>query len=606
MKANMNMNANMNVTLHVRVAVRPLGAVLWGARSLWCERGSGGHRAARGSAAISILLALVLLQVVVAAALLTGTRQADISQRALAGVRAQYAADGAMAMSLREVYANVDEDADGSIGGISQDGVTTSDPVIGFAQAAATATTAGNDTTITINSRSAASSSRRVSTVVRSVASASGLTPGLLVEGWTLASGPGSLNNVNWASTPAMIGTAIEVNMPNQGSQRRWTGGPNNRWALRFTGTITVPTTGLYTFATASDDGSDLWINGARIVNNDGDHSWQTRTGTVTLTAGSHAFVARVYENGGGSGIIAYWTLPGSGSSVQIPASAFTFDATTLAHGVGHAAINIAGDSSVTTAIVDAYDSANGPYGGSNVLTSGGVVATNATTAGAFQLSAMAQIRGNAGVGVGANPASVITASGGATITGISTAQASRSGLTQATPPTLPNLGAFSGSGTFTANSNRRYDSFSLSGANSTFTVNGDVTIVVTSAVSLSDNARIIITPGSRLYLYIGTNCTLASTSSINAGGSPSQCYIFQTGNSSVFTLQDQASATAHLRSWSGRANLTGSGSGSNFMGTVRVNQLDMSGKAGLHLDIGGGGSSGGVTRSILSWTDEQ
>ncbi|MBX9736931.1 MAG: hypothetical protein K2X32_08390, partial [Phycisphaerales bacterium] len=343
----MNMNANMKRS--PCAAAQPSGGVRQRGRSPRVVRGSLG---ARGSAAISILLALVLLQVVVAAALLTGTRQADVSQRALAGVRAQYAADGAMAMSLREIYTNVDEDADGTIGGVSHDGLAASDPVIGFAQASTTAATAGNDTTITINSRSAAASSRRVNAVVRSVASVSGLSPGLLVEGWTLASGPGSLNNINWGSTPTMVGTTIDVNMPNQSNQRRWTGGPGNRWALRFTGTITVPTTGSYTFATASDDGSDLWINGARIVNNDGDHAWQTRTGTVTLTAGSHAFVARVYENSGGSGIIAYWTVPGSGTSVQIPPSAFTFDATPLAHSVPHATSDLVGDSSATPVIV--------------------------------------------------------------------------------------------------------------------------------------------------------------------------------------------------------------------------------------------------------------
>ncbi len=563
-------------------------------------------RSRRASAAVSILLALVLLQVVVATALLTGARQADVSQRALAGMRAQYAADGAMAMSLRELYRNVDEDADGTIGGISQDGVATTDPVIGIAQATTTSSTVGNDTTITINSRSGGVSSRRVSALVRNTPTAS-LTPGLLVEGWTLASGPGSINNINWAATPAMVGTTIHVNMPNQVGQRRWTGGPSNRWAMRFSGRITVPTAGLYTFATASDDGSDLWINGVRVVNNDGDHSMTTRSGTITLAAGEHTFVARVYENAGSSGMIAYWTLPGTSTRVMIPPSAFSFDSSTLAHAVGHAGINISVDSSFTAAIVDAYDSANGVYGGANALTSGAVIATNAITSGAFQLLSRAQIRGNARVGVGANPTSVINISGNATITGTSTAQNSQSGLTQVTPPALTSLGAFSGSGTFTANSDRRYDSFSLSGNNSTFTVTGDVTIVVNSALSLSDNARIIVTPGSRLFLYIGTDCTLASTSSINAGGSPSQCYIFKTGTSSVFTIQDQASVTAHLRSWMGRANLTGAGSGSHFMGTVRVNQLDMSGTVGLHLDIGGsGGASGGVMRSLLSWTDEQ
>ena len=558
----------------------------------------------RGSAAISILLALVLLQVVVAAALLTGTRQSDVSQRALAGMRAQYAADGAMAMSLRELYNNVDEDGDGTVGGISQDGVATTDPVIGLAQAFTTSSTVGTDTTITINSRSASVSSRRVSALVRSTP-ADLNTPGLLVEGWSLASGPGSLNNVNWASTPTMMGTTIHVNMPNQGSQRRWTGGPPNRWALRFTGRITAPTAGLYTFATASDDGSDLWINGVRVVNNDGDHAWTTRSGTVTLAAGEHTFVARVYENAGGSGLIAYWTVPGIPGSVMIPASAFTFDSSSLAHAVGHAAINIVGDSSATPAIVDGYSSAAGTYGGANILNTGAIMATNATNAGVLRLSALAELRGAARVGVGAAPASVISVSGGATITGTQTAQSSMSGLTQVTAPTLSSTGVFSGSGAIVVSADRRYSSFQLSGAGSTMTINGTVSMVIDTNFSLLNDARLIITPGSRLFLYIGGDCSLSNTSSINAGGVPTGCYIFQTGGGSVFTLADQATCTAHLRAWNGRANLTGTAPGSAFNGTIRVNQIDVSGKTGLHLDTAGGGGSS-VTRSIITWTDEQ
>lgn len=50
--------------------------------------------------------------------------------------------------------------------------------------------------------------------------------------------------------------------------------------------TLVVPTTGVYTFNTNSDDGSLLFIGTTLVVNNNGSHGMTTRTGTITLTAG--------------------------------------------------------------------------------------------------------------------------------------------------------------------------------------------------------------------------------------------------------------------------------------------------------------------------------
>lgn len=62
----------------------------------------------------------------------------------------------------------------------------------------------------------------------------------------------------------------------------------DDNFQVRYSGQINIETGGTYTFATTSDDGSKLYINGFEVVDNDGYHGPQTQTGSVDLTAGVH------------------------------------------------------------------------------------------------------------------------------------------------------------------------------------------------------------------------------------------------------------------------------------------------------------------------------
>ncbi|MBL0869506.1 MAG: hypothetical protein IBJ18_02900 [Phycisphaerales bacterium] len=558
----------------------------------------------RGGVAVCVLIALVALQLVVATLVVSGSRDADVAEKSAAALRSQYAADGAMAMSLRELYTNVDEDGDGLAGTISNDGNAGSDPLIGGARAGVSATTAGTDTTVTATG-SSSTASRKMAAVVRSVAGSSGtLGRGLLVEGWALASAPSNLASVNWNSTPSVVGTVLDINFPNGSGQRRWAGGPNNRWAARFSGKITVPQAGTWTFSTNSDDGSDLWINGTRVVNNDGLHSPQVRSGTIVLTEGTHDFVARVFDNGGGNAVIVSWQAPGATTSTIIPPTAFTFDNDGLAHAVGHTSVAFWGDGSTTGATVDGMNSGAGVYGGGNVLNNSVVVATNSTASNTFQMSDLAQIKGNAVVGPGGDPAAVIATWSGSTITGTRTAQTSLSGVFFQTAPTLTSAGSLSSGADTTITSDRRYSSISLWNGGS-ITISGHVRLVVDGNIGLSNNARIIINNGSSLTIYAGGNVSIWNDSTVNASGLPSACYIVLTGTSSQFNMTDRAVCSAHVQGPTAAANLSGNGAGVDFTGTLRVNTIQASTKARLHLDIAGSSTSGTPAgRSILSWTD--
>ena len=103
------------------------------------------------------------------------------------------------------------------------------------------------------------------------------------------------------AIEPAEKGTveSITINLP---FRRR-----SNHYALRFHGQILAPKKGEYRFATHSDDGSAMFIDGKIVVDNDGTHGMQRREGRHTLEAGTHAFELVYFNGGGGGGLQVFW-----------------------------------------------------------------------------------------------------------------------------------------------------------------------------------------------------------------------------------------------------------------------------------------------------------
>jgi len=78
-----------------------------------------------------------------------------------------------------------------------------------------------------------------------------------------------------------------------------------DQFGLVFEGTLTLPADDTYEFTTSSDDGSDLWIDDKRVVNNDGIHGVVSKNGKAKLKAGEHKFVVRFFERNGGEEITA-------------------------------------------------------------------------------------------------------------------------------------------------------------------------------------------------------------------------------------------------------------------------------------------------------------
>ena len=77
-----------------------------------------------------------------------------------------------------------------------------------------------------------------------------------------------------------------------------------------FAGFVEVPAGGMYTFFTESDDGSRLYIGEEMVVDNDGLHGMQERSGEIALAAGKHSIRVEFFERGGGAGVITRFQGP--------------------------------------------------------------------------------------------------------------------------------------------------------------------------------------------------------------------------------------------------------------------------------------------------------
>ena len=85
---------------------------------------------------------------------------------------------------------------------------------------------------------------------------------------------------------------------------------------------LQVPVSGVYKMFLNSDDGSILYIDGAKVIDNDGTHSPYEKSKEIYLTAGQHDVRVRYYQ--GPRHQIAlelFWTVPGSDQKVYVPSA---------------------------------------------------------------------------------------------------------------------------------------------------------------------------------------------------------------------------------------------------------------------------------------------
>jgi hexosaminidase len=113
---------------------------------------------------------------------------------------------------------------------------------------------------------------------------------------------------------------AVIVGVRRRGSERA------ERYAIRLAGYLRVPNDALYEFALSSDDGSSLDIGGRTIIDNDGFHGEEERTGMIALRAGLHPITVRYFQGTGGAALSLRYRR-GEGSWAVVPDSWFVLAA---------------------------------------------------------------------------------------------------------------------------------------------------------------------------------------------------------------------------------------------------------------------------------------
>src|SRR5690606_24455467 len=92
-------------------------------------------------------------------------------------------------------------------------------------------------------------------------------------------------------------------------------------YAIKWEGKIKIQTTGNYTFSTRSDDGSQLFINGVLVVQNDFNQGMTTRSGVINNLQAGINDIRVLYRNAtGGMGLEVRYQGPGIANQF-IPAS---------------------------------------------------------------------------------------------------------------------------------------------------------------------------------------------------------------------------------------------------------------------------------------------
>ncbi|HEX2571720.1 MAG TPA: PA14 domain-containing protein [Polyangia bacterium] len=119
---------------------------------------------------------------------------------------------------------------------------------------------------------------------------------------------------------PALTGTPAEsihpyqLDVTNRAGTNKFPGvqGSYTNYAIRLRGSFLITTPGRYQFRLNSDDGALLYIDGRQAVNNDGQHTAQSRTGAMWLAAGSHTAQIDYFQTTPANlALELYWTPPG-------------------------------------------------------------------------------------------------------------------------------------------------------------------------------------------------------------------------------------------------------------------------------------------------------
>jgi hypothetical protein len=546
-----------------------------------------------GTILVGIVVAVMVIAAGIVLVAIAGRREQDSMIRRFESMRAFYAQEAAVQIAVREMLRQQDDDGDGVAGTIAS-GVLASGITIGASKLAAGLVSAGGVDTITAqgsNGLAVRSTSVTLTTT--------NYVPGVYAECFLTGANPTSVNDITWTGTPSRVSIVPNINMSVPNATAMWQGGPHTNYAIRFRGTVNIPSAGTWTFYTESADGSVLWVNGTQVVDNDGNHSSQVRSGNIVLAAGPASIDLKYYTRNASDTIVLSWSGPTVASQTVIPPSAFTCDPLRDVPPVA------AGSMTVNGVTIDGYRSKSGPYGGSNI-TSQFVTKVSEGWAGALAATNAASLSCNAECGVGSASSTAISVDGTSSISGTRTASSVDIARIWMQPPlsAVASSGALNVTGTTTLSSDARYSSITANTLNARIVVSGHRVIRCDGAVAIGSNCTIEIDTNSSLRLYMtGGTITLEGTSQVNANTQdPTRMHVIFTGSNNNFTMLHSAVFHGCVLNPNGDMYQTlGLTPKPTFHGAINVRHLSTWQTGIIRADASFGSTSAGTT-VISAW----
>ncbi|MBO9447531.1 PA14 domain-containing protein [Ruegeria sp. R14_0] len=119
------------------------------------------------------------------------------------------------------------------------------------------------------------------------------------------------LDDIDWTAEPTHQEFVPEINYENS-RDSFWDGGSKDTFGAKLEGQVTVEEGGSYSFFAGADDGVAVFINGERVITNDGLHGFRTRSCEIDLEPGTYDIEVRYFENYGRAGLKLEWEGPGT------------------------------------------------------------------------------------------------------------------------------------------------------------------------------------------------------------------------------------------------------------------------------------------------------
>lgn len=152
-------------------------------------------------------------------------------------------------------------------------------------------------------------------------------TPGLTVQLFDIQQEMERVYQLVPNQTPNLDQVRLTVDFTDGAFSSPITGDPyEDYFLLDIFGQIYIPADGDYVFSLQSDDGSLLAIDGVQIVDNDGLHGPDIKTGVATLTTGWHDLQIDAFNSAGGFALHLRWMPPGDTDFSIVPSTSLRTD----------------------------------------------------------------------------------------------------------------------------------------------------------------------------------------------------------------------------------------------------------------------------------------